>query len=124
MPDVRPYLCKSGVMAVSLRIGGGSRLKILEALATATPVVSTRVGAEGLELESGRDLSIVDGPQDMARALLECIRDPKRAIRQANRGRRTVCENYGWDRLADRLERAWYQCLENRALCDISEPKP
>ena len=56
VPDVRPFLAGSGVMAVPLRVGGGSRLKILEALATALPVVSTRVGAEGLELKAGVDL--------------------------------------------------------------------
>ena len=54
VPDVRPFLARSGVMAVPLRIGGGSRLKILEALATGLPVVSTRVGAEGLRLTAGR----------------------------------------------------------------------
>src|SRR5262249_50567701 len=51
VPDVRPYLARAGAMVVPLRIGGGSRLKILEALATALPVISTRVGAEGLELQ-------------------------------------------------------------------------
>src|SRR5262249_28856764 len=53
VPDVRPFLAQSGVMTVPLRIGGGSRLKILEALACALPVVSSRVGAEGLNLRPG-----------------------------------------------------------------------
>ena len=68
--DVRPYLATSGVMAVPLRIGGGSRLKILEALACGLPVVSTRIGAEGLRLENGRDLTVVERPEDMAAALV------------------------------------------------------
>ena len=58
VPDVRPFLATCGMLVVPLRIGGGSRLKILEALAAGTPVVSTRVGAEGLELAPGRDLLV------------------------------------------------------------------
>src|SRR5205807_10069120 len=59
--DVRPYLARCGMLAVPLRIGGGSRLKILEALACETPVVSTRIGAEGLHLESGQHLQVTEG---------------------------------------------------------------
>ena len=105
--DVRPYLRRSGVMAVPLRIGGGSRLKILEALASGLPVVSTRVGAEGLQLEDGRDLTVVERPEDMAAALVDCIRAPDEARRMAEHGRRVVRERYDWDVLADRLEAVW-----------------
>src|SRR5208337_4874934 len=66
VPDVRPFLAKSTVMVVPLRIGGGSRLKILEALAAGLPVISTRVGAEGLELVPGVNLTVVEDIQGMA----------------------------------------------------------
>jgi polysaccharide biosynthesis protein PslH len=105
--DVRPYLGDCGVMAVPLRIGGGSRLKILEALASGLPVVSTRVGAEGLHLENGRDLTVVERNEDMARALVDCIRSPENARRMAEQGRRLVRERYDWDVLADKLEKVW-----------------
>jgi glycosyltransferase involved in cell wall biosynthesis len=105
--DVRPYLGDCGVMAVPLRIGGGSRLKILEALASGLPVVSTRVGAEGLHLENGRDLTVVERTEDMARALVDCIRAPEEARRMAEQGRRMVRERYDWDVLADKLEAVW-----------------
>ncbi len=105
--DVRPHLGKSGVMAVPLRIGGGSRLKILEALECGLPVVSTRVGAEGLRLEDGRDLTVVERPEDMAAALVRCIQAPEEARRMAEQGRRVVQERYDWDVLADRLEAVW-----------------
>ena len=114
--DVRPYLTGSALLAVPLRIGGGSRLKILEALACGLPVVSTRVGAEGLCLESGRHLTVVDSVDDMPTALLSCLRTPEQALAQAARGRQVVLANYDWDRLADRLEAVWYRCVEGERL--------
>jgi len=111
VPDIRPFLARSGVMAVPLRIGGGSRLKILEALASGLPVVSTRVGAEGLRLVSGRDLVVVDEVESMADAIVDDIRHPDAAQARAASGRRLVLEQYDWDALAARLGRVWESCL-------------
>jgi glycosyltransferase involved in cell wall biosynthesis len=108
--DVRPFLARSGVLAVPLRVGGGSRLKILEALACELPVVSTTVGAEGLELEPGRHLTIVPGIEHMADALVACLRDPAAAQALAQCGRQRVCQRYDWDMLADKLEQVWRGC--------------
>jgi glycosyltransferase involved in cell wall biosynthesis len=105
--DVRPYLARSSVLAVPLRVGGGSRLKILEALASGLPVVSTRVGAEGLCLEPDRHLTVVEGADDMADALVRCLHQPREMRAQAERGRRVVLDRYDWDRLAGRLEQVW-----------------
>jgi glycosyltransferase involved in cell wall biosynthesis len=109
--DVRPYLAGCGMMAVPLRIGGGSRLKILEALAAGVPVVSTRVGAEGLCLEPGRHLSVVEGIDAVADALAAAMQAPAEARAQAERGRQRVVERYDWNALADRLERVWFRCV-------------
>jgi glycosyltransferase involved in cell wall biosynthesis len=109
--DVRPYLAESGVMAVPLRIGGGSRLKILEALACGLPVVSTRVGAEGLCLKPGCDLVLVEEVDGMADALAQAVANPGPALEMAENGQRLVLERYDWDALADRLERVWEQCV-------------
>jgi glycosyltransferase involved in cell wall biosynthesis len=118
VPDVRPYLAESGVLAVPLRIGGGSRLKILEALAAGLPVVSTRVGAEGLCLRPGRDLTVVEGTKDMAAALVRAIRMPGEAQAQAEQGRRLVLERYDWGVLADKLEGTWESCLAGQGAAE------
>jgi glycosyltransferase involved in cell wall biosynthesis len=112
VPDVRPFLAKSGVMVVPLRIGGGSRLKILEAMAAGLPVISTRVGAEGLELVPGEHYLAAEEPEAMSEALVACLRDPRPARAMAGRSRPFVLERYDWDTLAQKLERVWFDCLE------------
>jgi glycosyltransferase involved in cell wall biosynthesis len=96
VPDVRPFLATAGMLVVPLRIGGGSRLKILEALATETPVVSTRVGAEGLQLAPGRDLVVTDTVEALTSAILEGIRRPDELQDLAESGRRRVVTRYSW----------------------------
>jgi glycosyltransferase involved in cell wall biosynthesis len=111
VPDVRPYLAGSGMMAVPLRIGGGSRLKILEALAAGLPVISTQIGAEGLRLVPDRHLTIVRDVEDMIHALVTCIRQPDRAAAQAAAGRAHVFAEYDWDALAGTLQAVWERCV-------------
>lgn len=107
VPDVRPFLARAGFLIVPLRIGGGSRLKILEALAAGTPVVSTRVGAEGLELTPGRDLIVADTQEQLANAALAAIQRPEELTDTAESGRRHVLARYSWDLLAERLDGVW-----------------
>lgn len=111
--DVRPYLAQSSVMAVPLRIGGGSRLKILEALAAGLPVVSTSVGAEGLALTAGTEITLADTPQALADALVDSLVNSVAAQRQAERGRTAVSKDYDWNMLADRLGSVWEYTVEN-----------
>ena len=82
VPDVRPFLAEAGVMTVPLRIGGGSRLKILESLACGLPVISSKVGAEGLCLRPGQHY--IQAEEDaMATALIQAIRQPEVFLSQA-----------------------------------------
>ncbi len=110
VPDVRPFLARAGMLAVPLRIGGGSRLKILEAIAAGLPVVSTRIGCEGLVFSPGRDLAVVENESEMAPALIATIRHPERAATMAQRAKAVVDGHYRWTRLADRLEDVWEAC--------------
>ena len=101
--DVRPYVERAAVYVVPLRIGGGSRLKILEALAMGRPVVSTTVGAEGLEALPDRHLLLADDPRSFAASVLQLLQDPARSLDLAAEGRRLVERHYGWDALANQF---------------------
>lgn len=121
VPDVRPFLATCGMLVVPLRIGGGSRLKILEALATETPVVSTRVGAEGLQLVPGRDLMAAETPVELVGPVLDAIRRPEEALETAESGRRRVLARYSWDPLSDKLDAVWRSAAGVPAVAARSE---
>jgi sugar transferase (PEP-CTERM/EpsH1 system associated) len=99
VPDVRPYLEDADVVIVPLRIGAGSRLKILEAMAMGKPVVSTRSGCEGLGLVSGRDLLVADTPLEFSAAVIRLLRDSALRDRLAQGGRALVRERHDWPRV-------------------------
>jgi glycosyltransferase involved in cell wall biosynthesis len=103
--DLRPYIQAAAVVVAPLRIGGGTRLKILEAMATAKPVVATRIGAEGIDAIPGRDLLIADDPAGLARATCEVLSDDLLAFRLGAHARRLVEQRYDWDVLVTRLDR-------------------
>jgi glycosyltransferase involved in cell wall biosynthesis len=105
--DVRPWLQRAAMLVAPLRIGGGTRLKIVEALAAGCPVVSTAVGAEGLDLRSGEHLRLAEGPQALAAAILDLLENPARADALAREGCAAVREHYAWPVLSERLLAAW-----------------
>ncbi len=102
--DIRPLVAGSSVCVVPLQTGGGTRLKVLEALALGTPVVSTSKGAEGLDLEAGRDLLVEDDSHAFAREVVSVLSDPALRARLSASGRRAVAERYTWDRIGATLE--------------------
>ena len=104
VPDVRPYLAEAEVVVVPLRVGGGTRIKIPEAMAMAKPVVATPVGAEGLPFRDGRELCIAERPADFAQVVLELLRDPLLRISIGAAGRREVVEKHSWESVADTVE--------------------
>jgi len=111
VPDVRPYLACAAVVVVPLRVGSGTRLKILEAMAMGRPIVSTSLGAEGLDIRPGHDLEIADDAASFAAATVALLRDPDRCVRLGTHARRTVIQRYSWSVVAERLD-LLYRTLE------------
>jgi glycosyltransferase involved in cell wall biosynthesis len=100
--DVRPWLARAQAVVVPLRAGGGTRLKILEAMAMARPVVSTTMGSEGLDVTDGEHLLVADSPDAFATAVIRLLERRDVAEQLANRGRRLVAERYDWHAIGAR----------------------
>jgi len=111
--DVRPYLQKATLSVVPLRNGGGTRLKILEALSMQKAVVSTSIGCEGLDLTDGEDIMIADSAKDFADKVLVLLSDPLFRNRIALNGCGFVRNNYDWKIIAQKQEKAWEQAISN-----------
>ncbi len=104
VPDVRPYILQADLYVVPLLAGGGTRFKILEALALARPVVSTRLGADGIPVEDGVHLALADEPQDFARRAAYLLSHRDEAAAMGRRGRAFVASHFDWSAIIPHLE--------------------
>jgi glycosyltransferase involved in cell wall biosynthesis len=102
--DIRPVVRRASICVVSLRMGSGTRLKVLEALALGTPVVSTSKGIEGLDLIPGQDVLVADQPDEFAHAVVLLLSDRELYDRLRVNGRKTVNQKYSWDHIANDFE--------------------
>ena len=107
--DVRPYLWQSAICVVPLKSGGGTRLKILEALAAECPVVSSAIGVEGLDLIDGVDYLGAQKPEDFIEQIHYLLDNPEVAESIASSGRSKVCEFYDWSVVTPKLEEVYQQ---------------
>ena len=110
VPDVRPWMQSAAVFVCPLRVGGGTRLKILEAQASGRAVVSTSLGCEGLAVTPGQDILVADEPAAFADAVLRCLRDPALRARLGAAGRALVERRYRWEAIGADLA-AFYEEL-------------
>jgi glycosyltransferase involved in cell wall biosynthesis len=110
--DLRPHLAAAAAVVVPLRLGGGTRFKIVEAMSMGKAVVSTTIGAEGIEVIPGRDILIEDEPAAFAEAVNRLLTDPSLAARIGQSGRRLAMERYSWSGAARALEGFYRQILE------------
>jgi glycosyltransferase involved in cell wall biosynthesis len=102
--DMRPYLERAAVVVVPIRMGGGTRLKVVEGLAMGKAMVSTTLGCEGIAVRDGEHLRVADTPQAFAAAVVELFEDPASASELGLAGRALAEEKYSWDLAVDRLE--------------------
>ena len=112
VPDLRPHLAAAAAVVVPLRLGGGTRLKIVEAMAMGKAIVSTTLGAEGIEAVPGRDILIEDEPAAFADAVNRLLTDPRLATRIGQSARQLVVERYAWSGAARALEDFYRRILE------------
>jgi glycosyltransferase involved in cell wall biosynthesis len=113
--DLRPHLAAAAAVVVPLRQGGGTRLKIVEAMAMGKAIVSTTLGAEGIEAVPGRDLFIDDNPSAFADAVIRLLAEPELAKRIGQSARQLAVERYAWSAAAQALEDFYRRNLEARS---------
>ena len=111
VPDVRPYLDRCAVFVVPLRMGGGTRLKVVEGLSMEKAVVSTSIGCEGIDVRGGEHLLIADEPRAFADAVLQVLEDRAMALRLGRHGRALVECRYKWETVVGRLEEFYDRLL-------------
>jgi len=112
VPDIRAKLWTATLSIAPLRWGGGTRLKILEALAAGCPVVSTTAGAEGLQLEDGKEIAIADTADAFAQEVTDLLEHPGRRRELASAGQRKVSQRYDWRSIAGELEKAYARAID------------
>jgi sugar transferase (PEP-CTERM/EpsH1 system associated) len=104
VPDVRPYIAGATVYAAPLRVGGGTRLKLLQAMAMEASIVATSLGAEGFPVTHGCELLLADNPDEFAQAVLCLMEDREQRAQMGRAARHFVEATYGWDALVPKLE--------------------
>lgn len=101
--DTRPYIDRNRILVVPLRFGGGTRLKILEALAQGLPVISTSIGCSGLGLRHQEEIIIADDPEEFAGWIDRLLADTDLCRTLSRNGRQKVERDFGWDRIGETL---------------------
>lgn len=112
--DVRPYLSQAEAVVVPLRIGGGTRIKIPEAMAMAKAVVATPIGAEGLPFRDGREIRIAEQPESFAQVVVELLKNASLRDAIGSAARAEVVRNHGWSMVVARMEEILEQVMCSR----------
>lgn len=107
--DTRPYIADAAVFAVPLRMGSGTRLKVLEAMAMGKAIVSTSFGVSGIECENGREVVIADDAREFAKAIALLMRDPEQARELGRNARQLAVEKYDWQKLIPKFEKIYFK---------------
>lgn len=109
--DIRPFMRESGVYIVPLRIGGGTRIKIYEAMAMGIPIVSTDIGAEGLPVAHNKNILLSNDPEEFSVSVIRLLKEPELYKKIWEEGRELVVEKYGWENAASSMEEIFQKVL-------------
>jgi glycosyltransferase involved in cell wall biosynthesis len=109
-----PYLAETAVFIVPLRSGGGMRVKIPDAWCWGVPVISTSIGAEGIDMQHGSNALIVDTPEDLAAEVVRVLQDPALGEQLRDNGRRWVEERYNWRQVYSRWDEVYERLVDER----------
>jgi sugar transferase (PEP-CTERM/EpsH1 system associated) len=112
--DVRAHIAEAAVYVVPIRVGGGTRLKILDAMAMGKAIVSTSIGAEGLDVEDGKNILIADDPQEFADKTVKVLTTPVLRQRLEQYARETVKKKYSWETITPRLQRIYSDVVSSK----------
>jgi glycosyltransferase involved in cell wall biosynthesis len=120
LADIRPSLSDARCCVVPMRIGGGTRLKILDAWAIGKAVVSTSIGCEGLDAVDGENILVRDAPDAFADAVLQVLHDDRLRARLERNARRTATETYSWSVVGRRIRSAYGELLSRSASARVA----
>lgn len=113
--DIRPFVAKSAVYIVPLRVGGGTRMKVLDSLAQGKAIVSTSVGCEGIEVTNGLNIVIEDQSDRFAERIIALFRDPARRLALGVEARKLAVEKYGWESIGKKLQATYEQVARKKS---------
>ncbi len=112
--DVRPTIARAAVYVVPIRVGGGTRLKILDAMAMGKAIVSHPIGAEGLDVTDGKDIVIAEEPELFAKRVVELVRDERKRRSISHQARKTVVEKYSWSTIIPNMEEFYREISQRK----------
>jgi glycosyltransferase involved in cell wall biosynthesis len=102
--DVRPYYCRAAVSVAPYRYGEGTKLKVLEAMACGVPVVTTRIGCQGINVQDGEDICVVETAEAFAEGVIGLLRNEEKRRAIGGRARQVIEQEYAWTTIMDDLE--------------------
>lgn len=114
--DVRPYIAESSVYVVPLRVGGGTRLKVVDALAQGKAIVSTSVGCEGITVTDGKNIEIADDANTFSRKVISLLKSPVRREELGNAARELAVSSYSWSIIGKTIKSAYFELVDTSSI--------
>lgn len=122
--DVRPFIDKAKVYVVPLRMGGGTRLKILEAMSMKIPIVTTTIGCEGIDVKDNETAFVRDEPIDFANAVVTLLKDKQTSLRLVNNSYEKVRTTYDWSIIGEKADYYYNRLVSNKGRATVGQEEP